>query len=215
MPSIGAFALYQWSRLDDRRRRQARNGVGSVSGEIWSIACAIVFFSIVCGLLATGTSYQRVSNLWLAIMLTSHVVVLFGSSFRLLLAARLEYCRKTPDLGRLFVSLGFNSQSSSYLVGNTSLWAEYLRAGYLRGLVIGGPPSGFAWDRSTWRRSARAVDGAWGVVLWLHQTSLKKVLANMGGEFHAPKTSLVRDTSGVGCGSAGGTHCRRGLLGDG
>ena len=187
---IGARALYRWSCLNDRRQARHRRGIRSISAWTYSIVAAAVGFAIVAAMLGAGVSQHRVSNLWLAVTLASHVTVLFGSSFRL-------YWRRDSNVvSRLAVS------------GDALFRLGLIRS--LRATLLVAIPSGFAGF-------GFGLYGDWLVVLrhlvlvgiagcgagllgpavvlaagaMVASDKVEKVLANMGGEFSAPKTSWL------------------------
>ncbi len=106
-PDIRSSArrLLHWCDLDDRRRRQARSGLLALPSWIYSIFAGMVLAAEVArgwgvfGSSSTGgNSATFAGNLWLAVLMASHIAVLCGAPFRMF------WRRDSAFLGRSAIS---------------------------------------------------------------------------------------------------------------
>lgn len=192
---MDARALLAWGDLDERRRRRASRGPGRLPATLWIVVLALAvggYAAHASGLLGDAAEPARVvraSRLWLALVIGSHALLMFGAPFRM------YWRRDSALLGRLALRGGV-------------LYRVALVRGARATAVVSGACAlaalGFApveWELAL-RHLALVAAAAAGAALLAPATALaagglvasdkvEKLFASVGGEFEAPSTGWL------------------------
>lgn len=200
---MSARALIRWGELDARRRRAARRPLARLSPWLVSGLAAVLFAAEIHRRLggfgdaaAAGATPGGTLRLWLGVTLAVHVVVLFGSPYRLYWRADSALLARLPiPGGALFRAALARSLAAAGRVAVPCAAAA----------LTFGPAAG--WEAAARMvalvAAAAAGAGALGPAASLAAGAVvasdktQAMLAQMGGEFSAPKTSWLGILPGV------------------
>lgn len=193
--------LTHWANLAERRRRQARSGLGALPPWVFATLAGALLFAALAHYLGAfdkaATDPYAATNLWVAATIAGHVVVVFGAPFRL------YWRRDSGLLGRL--SLPGDSLfglALSRTLAATAMASLPCAMGLIA-LGIWGD-----WEVAARHAGLLALAIAWAVLggpsLALAAGSIissektTQLLDSVGGEFQAPKTTWLGLLPGLG-----------------
>ncbi|HUH04395.1 MAG TPA: hypothetical protein VML75_20510 [Kofleriaceae bacterium] len=188
-------ALLAWGDLEERRRRRASRGPGRLPPTMWIVALGLLvgaYAAHAAGALGAAEDPARVvraSRLWLALLIGSHALLMFGAPFRM------YWRRDSALLGRL--SLRGDVLFRAALVRGARATAVVSGASALAALAF----APVAWELAL-RHLALVGAAAAGAALLAPAAALaagglvasdkvEKLFASVGGEFEAPSTGWL------------------------
>ena len=191
--------LLSWGDLEERRRRQARSGLGRLSPWVYSfLACGALAFVVgrplhVFGEAVAGESDVRASiNLWLAALACAHVIVLLSAPFRMYWRHDSALLGRTAIAGRAL--FGVAVIRSLRAAGKVALPCA------VGALMIGLAPDG-SWDIALRHLALVAMAFLWAGLFGpavalaagavVASDTARSALSNLAGEFQPPRTSWL------------------------
>ncbi len=195
-------ALIRWANLEERRRRQQKGGFQALPGVIVSVFLGTLLAVEIARRLLMASDSDVVptaiaaSNLWFAAAVCGYLVGVFGASFRLFWRRDSKLLASLPVPGRsLFALALWRSQrvalhvSIALACGLIALGAFVdwdVAARHTLPLAIGF--AGAAWLGPAASLAAGAI---------VASDKAQSMIANMGGEFQAPRTTWLSILPGL------------------
>jgi hypothetical protein len=194
---IDARRLLVWGDREDRRRRRARPGPAGWHPLLWSALAGLglgaeVLRSLgVLGDAARGdATFVGASRLWLAVLIAGHTLVIFGAPFRMFWRRDAALLGRLPLRGAPLFAVALIRTARATAVAQLPLIIAALAFG-----------PWLAWEASVRHLILAAVVALWGALLApsaalaagavVASDKAEALLASMGGEFRAPKTSWL------------------------
>ncbi len=197
-----AASLIRWADLEEHRRRQHIGGFQALPGVILSIVLGAILAAEIARRLLMSSDADFVStaisasHLWLAAAVCAYLVGVFGASFRLFWRRDSKLLASLPVPGKsLFALALWRSQRVAFHVsialacGLIALGAFVdwqVAARHVVPLAIGF--AGAAWLGPAASLAAGAI---------VASDKAQSMIANMGGEFQAPRTTWLSVLPGL------------------
>ncbi len=191
-----AQTLIRWAGLEEKRRRQHTRGFFSLP----VLVISVILGSLLAGEIARrllmapeaslSSAVRSASHLWLAAAVSGYVISVFGAPFRLFWRRDSKLLASLPLPGRSLFALALWRSHQAAIRVSVALLCGLVALG-----AFGDPkvalrlmvPMALGFAGSAWLGPAAAL--AAGAIV--ASDKAQAMLANMGGEFQAPRTTWL------------------------